>query len=152
MTALAAVGGTAVVQAVSTDAWTELRHRLGRWLGRGNSQRESAVLERLDQTAGELGAAGPAELERVRIRQEAAWQTRIETLLESLDDTERAQAVEQLSVLLGQRIAQGGVSASQGGQAVGGNVDIRAGHGSAAAWNMGSVTLGNPPQPGPPQG
>ncbi|MFF0706194.1 hypothetical protein ACFYVC_38430 [Streptomyces tendae] len=152
MTALAAAGGTAVVQAASTDAWTGLRQRLARWLGRGNPQRENAELERLDQTAGELDMARPAELERVRIRQEAAWQARIETLLESLDDTERVQAVEQLSALLDQHIPQGGVSASQGGQAVSANVDIRADHGSAAAWNMGNVTLGNPPQPGPPQG
>ncbi|MFC8104215.1 hypothetical protein [Streptomyces sp. NPDC057363] len=152
MTALAAAGGTAVVQAASTDAWAGLRQRLARWLGRGNPQRENAELERLDQTAGELNIAGPAELERVRIRQGAAWQARIETLLESLDDTERAQALEQLSALLGQRIPQGGVSAGQDGQAVGGNVDIRADRGSVAAWSMGNVTLGNPPQPGPPQG
>ncbi|WP_330481362.1 hypothetical protein [Streptomyces sp. NBC_00724] len=152
MTALAAAGGTAVVQAASTDAWTGLRQRLARLLGQGNPQRENAELERLDQTAGELETAGPTELERVRIRQEAQWQARIETLLESLDDTERAQAAEQLSGLLDQRIPEGGVSVSQGGQAVGGNVDIRADHASAAAWSMGNVTLGNPPQPGPPQG
>jgi hypothetical protein len=152
MTALAAVGGTTVVQAASTDAWAGLRHQLGHWLGRGNPQRENAELERLDQTAGELNTAMPAELERVRVRQEAAWQVRIETVLESLDGTEQAQAAEQLSALLGQYVPRGGVSAGQGGQAVGGNVDIRADHTSAAAWNMGSVTLGNPPQPGSPQG
>ncbi|MES4888672.1 hypothetical protein [Streptomyces sp. NPDC096012] len=149
MTALAAVGGTTVVQAASTDAWAGLRQQLGRWLGRGDPQRENAELARLDQTAGELNTAVPAELERMRIRQEAAWQVRIETLLESLDDTERAQAAEQLSALLGQCTAHRGVSAGQGGTAVGGNVDIRADHSSAAALNMGSVTLGNPPQPGP---
>jgi hypothetical protein len=44
------------------------------------------------------------------------------------------------------------VSARDGGQAVGGNVDIRADHGSVAAWTMGDVTMGNPQQPGPPQG
>ncbi|MFI7246408.1 hypothetical protein [Streptomyces qinglanensis] len=152
MTALAAAGGTAVVQAASTDAWAGLRQRLARWLSQGNLQRENAELQHLDQTAGELDTAGPAELERVHIRQEATWQARIETVLESLDDTERAQAAEQLSALLDQHIPQGRVSASQGGQAVGGNVDIGADHASAAAWNMGSVTLGNPPQPGPTQG
>ncbi|WP_331750053.1 hypothetical protein OG963_43490 (plasmid) [Streptomyces sp. NBC_01707] len=152
MAAMAAAGGTAVVQAASTDAWTGLRQRLARWLGRGNPQRENAELERLDQTVGDLDAAAPAELGRVRIHQGAAWQARIETLLESLDDTERSQAAEQLSALLDQCNPRGGMSASQGGQAVGGNVDIRADHGSAAAWNMGDVTLGNPTQPGPPQG
>ncbi|MEU0603763.1 hypothetical protein ABZ484_36905 [Streptomyces sp. NPDC006393] len=152
MTALAAAGGTAVVQAAGTDAWTGLRRRLARLLGQGNPQRENAELERLDQTAGELETAGPTELERVRILQEARWRVRIETLLESLDDTGRAEAAEQLGGLLGPRIPEGGVSVSRGGQAVGGNVDIRADRASAAAWNMGNVYLGNPPQPGPPQG
>lgn len=42
----------------------------------------------------------------------------------------------------------GGHSAGDGGQAVGGNVDIRADHGSVAAWSTGNVAMGNPPQPG----
>ncbi|MGP3991515.1 hypothetical protein [Streptomyces sp. 3N207] len=150
MAALAAAGGTAVVQAAGTDAWTGFRQRVARWLGRGNPQRENDELERLDRTAGDLESVGPAELERVRIRQEAAWQARIEALLESLDGSERDQAAEQLNALLEQCIPQGGVSASQGGQVVGGNVDISADRGSVAAWNMGNVTPGNPPQPGPP--
>ncbi|MDH6130090.1 hypothetical protein [Kitasatospora sp. GP82] len=45
-----------------------------------------------------------------------------------------------------------GVSAGDSGQAIGGNVEIRADHASAAAWNMENVTVGNPPQPGPTQG
>nr|WP_233273728.1 hypothetical protein [Streptomyces broussonetiae] len=48
--------------------------------------------------------------------------------------------------------AVGGISAGDGGQAVGGNVGIRADHGSAAAWSMRDVTLGNPREPGPRQG
>ncbi|MFE9727943.1 hypothetical protein ACFYQ5_31375 [Streptomyces sp. NPDC005794] len=54
MTALAAAGGTAVVEAASTDAWAGLRQQLSRWFGRGNTQCESAELEHLDRTAGEL--------------------------------------------------------------------------------------------------
>ncbi|MCX5054760.1 MULTISPECIES: hypothetical protein [unclassified Streptomyces] len=59
------------------------------------------------------------------------------------------RAVEQL-----QRLSRpsDGASAGDGGVAVGGNVDIRADHGSAAALTMGDVTLGNPPQPGASQG
>ncbi|MFF9378900.1 hypothetical protein ACF1BB_30840, partial [Streptomyces griseoluteus] len=71
MVALAAAGGTAVVQAAGTDAWTEVRQQVARWFSRGNPQRETAELERLDQTAGELEAAQPTEVERARIRQEA---------------------------------------------------------------------------------
>ncbi len=151
MTALAAAGGTAVVQAAGTDAWTGVRQQVARWFGRGNPQREHAELERLDQTAGELETARPAELERVRIRQAAAWQGRIEALLESLEDIERARVVDELRTLLAQQTSHRSVSADQSGLAVGGNVDVRADHGSAAAVTMGSVTLGNPSQPGPHQ-
>jgi hypothetical protein len=54
LTALAAAGGTAVVQAAGTDAWTGLRQAVARWFGRGDRQRERVELERLDRTAGEL--------------------------------------------------------------------------------------------------
>lgn len=151
MTALAAAGGTAVVQAAGTDAWTGVRQQVARWFGRGNPQREHAELERLDQTAGELEVARPAEVERVRIRQEAAWQARIEALLEGLEDIERARVADELRTLLAQQTFHSTASAGQSGLAVGGNVDVRADHGSAAAVTMGNVTLGNPSQPGPHQ-
>ncbi|MEU9022700.1 hypothetical protein [Actinomadura sp. NPDC048394] len=65
-------------------------------------------------------------------------------------DTEFADALQQVvEQLLAASNPSAGVSASEGGQAVGGNVDIRADHGSAAALTMGDVTLGNPPVPGP---
>ncbi|MFF0629980.1 hypothetical protein [Streptomyces sp. NPDC004296] len=149
---LAVAGGTAVVQAAGTDMWTGLRQAVARWFGRGDAQRERAELERLDQAASELENAEGAGAERVRVRQKVAWQTRIETLLESLDVPERAQAAEELSAVLAQHTSNGGASADNGGQAVVGDVCIQADHGSAAAWTMGNVTLGNPPQPGPHQG
>ncbi|MFI2549152.1 hypothetical protein ACH5AJ_33595 [Streptomyces rochei] len=148
MTALAAAGGTAVVQAAGTDAWTEVRQQMARWFSRGNPQRESAELARLDQTAGELEAAQPTEAERARIRQEAVWQGRIEALLESLEDMERARVADELRTLLDQQASHRSVSAGQSGLAVGGDLNIRADHGSAAAASMGNVTLGNPSQPG----
>lgn len=151
MAALAAAGGTAVVQAAGTDAWTEMRQQVARWFGRGNRQREHAELERLDQTAGELEAAQPTEVERVRIRQEAAWQGRIEALLESLEDIERAGVADELRTLLAQQTPHRSVLADQSGLAVGGNVRVQSDHGSAAALTMGNVTLGNPSQPGPHQ-
>lgn len=86
MTALAAAGGTAVVQAAGTDAWTDSASGRQAGSARGNPQREHAELERLDQAASELeaaAAAGPTEAQRERIRQEARWQARIEALLES---------------------------------------------------------------------
>jgi hypothetical protein len=149
MTALAAAGGTAVVQAAGTDAWTGFRQRVASWFGRGNPQRENAELQRLGQTAGELetaATAGPTELERVRIRQEGAWQARIEALLESLNDTERAPAADELRALLAQHTSQSGL-------AVGGNVDIRAEGGSIAAGVIhGGAHIGPPLAPDPSQG
>ncbi|WP_079109991.1 hypothetical protein [Streptomyces roseifaciens] len=154
MAALAAAGGSAVVQAAGTDAWAGFRQRVATWFGRGDLRREYAELERLDQTAATLSAAGTADAERVQIRQEASWEAMFVTLLESLDDAERELAAAQLRALLEEHnaTAVGGVSAEASGLAVGGNVNLRADHGSAAALRMGDVTLGNPPQPGPFQG
>ena len=148
MAALAAAGGAAVVQAAGTDAWTGVRQQVARWFGRENPQREHAELERLDQTASELEAAQPAEAERIRIRLEAAWQGRIEALLERLEDIEQVRVADELRTLLAEQSAHNRVSAHQSGLAVGGDVDIQADHGSVAAMTMGNVTLGNPSQPG----
>jgi hypothetical protein len=82
LTALAAAGGTAVVQAAGTDAWTGFRQAVARWFGRGDAQREQAELERLDQTAAALETADPTQADRVRISSEAAWHARIEAALE----------------------------------------------------------------------
>ncbi|MFD4764225.1 hypothetical protein ACFWOJ_37040 [Streptomyces sp. NPDC058439] len=62
------------------------------------------------------------------------------------------QAVEQIQSLNRASRAFGGVSAGDDGIAVGGNMNVRADHGSIAAGKIvGRVTLGNPPQPGPHQ-
>ncbi|SEL28751.1 hypothetical protein [Streptacidiphilus jiangxiensis] len=108
LTALAAAGGTAVAKAAGTDLWKGLRDQVARWFGRGDAQREQRELERLDRSAAELEAAAPIELERVRARQEIAWQTRIETLLEELDDEQREQAAAELRALLEQAAPQPG--------------------------------------------
>jgi hypothetical protein len=118
MTALATAGGTAVVQAAGTDAWEGLRDRLARWFGRGDTERERGELERLDRGAAELEAAGPGDAERLRVRQEVAWTTRIETLLEALDEQRRAEAAAELRQLLEQAAPQ----PAGGGGLVSGNV------------------------------
>jgi hypothetical protein len=152
MTALAAAGGTAVVQAAGTDAWAGIRRQVAHWFGRGNPQRVQVELERLDQTAAELEAARPAEAERVRIRQEAVWQGRIEALLEGLEDAERARVADELRTLQAQQTSRRTAVAGRNGLAVGGDVNVRADNGSAAAVTMGDVTLGNPSRPGAHQG
>ncbi|MGI5196306.1 hypothetical protein ACQEVY_22095 [Streptomyces sp. CA-288835] len=149
----AAAGGIAVVEAAGTEAWTGLRQAIAGWFGRGNEQRAQAELERLDQTASALEASDADATDRVRIRQEAIWQARIEATLESLDEAERDQAADELTTLLAQHTPHSGVSAGQDGLAVGGNVNIQAEGGSIAAGVIhGGAQIGRPPVPDPSQG
>ncbi|TYC66651.1 hypothetical protein EH183_41300 [Streptomyces sp. CB01881] len=153
LTALAMSGGTAVMTAAGTEAWEGFRHRVAAWFGRGNTQRESAELERLGRTAAELEAADGGQLERLRIRQEASWQARFEAFLEDLPEDERERAGEALRELLAESAAQAQVSAGDGGMAVGGNVHISAQEGSVAAGVIhGGVQIGHPQVPDPPKG
>lgn len=123
LTALAAAGGTAVVQAAGTDGWQSLRDQVARWFGRGDTARERNEVQRLEASAAELTAVeGDEDTQRSKARQEAAWQARFEMLLESLREQERVQAAAELRVLVEQ------VSAGEGSGAVSGNTF----HGSTA--------------------
>ncbi|WP_217622694.1 hypothetical protein, partial [Streptomyces lunaelactis] len=117
LAALAVAGGTAVVQAAGTNAWNGFQARVAHLLGRADAARERAELERLDRTAELLAAAGTEEAEQVRIRQEASWQTRFETLLESRTAEEREQVAAELRSLLAKEAEHG----RPGGGAVSGN-------------------------------
>ncbi|WP_331742530.1 hypothetical protein OG239_41825 (plasmid) [Streptomyces sp. NBC_00868] len=98
--AVAAAGGTAIVQAAGTDAWADLRQRVALLLGRGDTQREGVELERLDRTAQALEEADAVgEADRTRLRQEASWQTRFESLLEGLEGSEQQQVAAALHAL-----------------------------------------------------
>jgi hypothetical protein len=154
MTALASAGGTAVVQAAGTDAWRGLRQQVARFFARGDDQRERAELKRLDETAAALESVDANEAEKMRIRQEASWQTRFEALLERLDEAEREQAAAQLrGILEEQAKASQAVSAGAGGIAAGAGIDIRADGGSIAAGVIhGGASVGTPTQPDPSQG
>ncbi|MGY1501257.1 hypothetical protein ACW4TU_32535 [Streptomyces sp. QTS52] len=99
MIAAAAAAGTTVVQSASSDLWTAFRDRCARLVGRGDPERESDALERLDQTAAVLDAAGEDEAGRVRDLQVGLWQGRFEALLESLEQPERERLVAELRAL-----------------------------------------------------
>jgi hypothetical protein len=152
--ALAASGSTALVQAAGTDAWEGIRNRMAKLFGRHDQQRERAELERLNYTAAILQQAPVGEIEELRIRQEASWQTRIEDLLESLDADEREQvSVELRSIIDDGAVPARTISAEQGALAAGGNIDIRADRGSIAGGAIhGDVTIGSPPKPDPTWG
>ena len=145
LTALAAAGGTAVVQAAGKDAWAGFRARVAKWFARGDAEREQVALERLDRTAAALEAAGPGEVERVRAGQEASWQTMFEILLEGLDGEEQQRAADELRDLLADFAGGRAAAVGQGAVAVAGDVDIHAETGGAAAWQMGNVQIGHPP-------
>ncbi|MGP0025584.1 MAG: hypothetical protein ACLPKE_19830 [Streptosporangiaceae bacterium] len=142
MTALAAAGGTAVVQAAGKDAWAGFRSRVAKWFARGNTGRERVTLERLDRTAAALEAAGPGEVEQVRASQKASWQTLFEVLLEGLDGEQQQRAADELRDLLAGSAGGQAVAVGQDAVAVAGNVDIHAESGGAAAWQMGNVQIG----------
>ncbi|MEV4613086.1 hypothetical protein AB0K43_10855 [Kitasatospora sp. NPDC049258] len=143
-----------MVQAAGTDAWTGFRERVAQWFGRGDGQREQTELARLDRTAIALETVGPDERERVRIRQEASWQARFETVLEGLEDDERVQVAARLRALLeAQAEIAGRLSAGAGSLVVAGGLDIRADQGSIAAGVIhGGANISTPSEPAPSQG
>lgn len=146
LTALAAAGGTAVVQAAGKDAWAGFRARVAKWFARGDTEQEQVALERLDRTAAALEAAGPGEVERVRAGQQASWQTRFEILLEGLGGQgEQQRAAAELRDVLADVVGGRAAAVGQGAVAVAGDVGIHAETGGAAAWQMGNVQIGQPP-------
>jgi hypothetical protein len=149
LTALAAAGGTAVVQAAGSSTWRGFQQAVARWFGRGN---EEQVRVELGRSAQAMATARESEADAVRRGQQAAWQARFEATLASLGATERRSAADALDTLLQAYRRPDEVSAAGDGQAVRGHVEIRADHGSAAALRMGDVSLGIPSPPGPPQG
>ncbi|MFD4482105.1 hypothetical protein ACFWPU_39170 [Streptomyces sp. NPDC058471] len=146
--------GTAVAQAVGTDAWQNIRARVARLFDRGAGQDAAATvtLERLDHTAAELENTDPDADEAARSAAGAAWQTRFQDLLEELPEADRNQAAAQLRELVGDaRQAHKTVSATGEGIAIVGGVHIAPSDHSVGAVKMGDVHLGNPHTPGPEQ-
>ena len=149
--ALAASGGTAVVQAAGTDAWQSLREGVARWFGRGDERRANAALERLDRTEAAVRDGDPDACAEQRIE----WRARFADLLAELDEGERDAAGEELTRLLARLggDAGPGVSAGDGGLAVGGDVRITAeGNSVATGVLQGDVNLSGPSEPGRGQG
>ena len=72
--ALAAMAAAALVQAMVTDGWEGVRHKVARLFGRG--QPDAAIERRLDSSRDQLTAATPSELETVQATLAAQWETR----------------------------------------------------------------------------
>ncbi|MBD3147538.1 hypothetical protein [Microbispora bryophytorum] len=112
LAAVAAAGGTAVVQAADTDMWVSVRQRVAHVLGRDDPGRERTELMRLDLTATDLASLAPGEAALIRARQEASWTARFEMLLESLGEAERERVACELNDIADQarHASVGGVS------------------------------------------
>jgi hypothetical protein len=122
LTAVAAGGGMAVVQAAGSDTWAWFRTRCARLVGRGDGAREAEALERLDRTAAALAASEEGERERVRAVHAVLWQGEFASLLESLGEEERELLVGQL----------GALAKDFGGGSAGGTVTGNTFHGPVA--------------------
>ena len=86
---LASSGGTALVTAMATDGWKDLKPRFARLLGRGKAKRTEIAAARLEQSRTVLAwLSGPA-LARARAEQEIIWRTRLGDMLEEHPGTEK---------------------------------------------------------------
>ena len=135
MVALASSAASALVGAMAKDGWQALRSQVARLLGRGDRPAEQLALETLDEDAAGLTPDTERDVT-------AAWTARLRDLLRV-----HPEAAEELRALLA---APGrNVAASGSGVAAGRDVHIQAAYGGVAAGTInGSVSTGNPSQPG----
>jgi hypothetical protein len=85
---LASAGGTALVSAMVTDGWENIKTQFARLLGHGDGREAAAAAARLAESRALLTAAGGAQLQGTRAEQEIAWRTRLADLLERQPDLE----------------------------------------------------------------
>lgn len=82
LTVLASTGGTALVTAMVTDGWEDVKARFAHLFGRGDAKQVEAAAGQLQQSHAALaGLSGPG-LECARAEQEIIWRTRLGDLLE----------------------------------------------------------------------
>jgi len=138
--ALAAMAAAALVQAMVTDGWEGVRHKVARLFGRG--QPDVAIERRLDATRDQLTAAGPGDVETVQASLAAQWETRFADLLADHPDAEA-----ELAALV--KDIKPAVTAADHSVAAGGNVTATARSGSVAANVLHGDVHTGPTRPGP---
>src|SRR5258708_14685143 len=84
--ALATTAATALVQAMVTDGWEGVRHKVAKLFGRG--QPDMAIERRLDSSKEALATADSDQLETVRSELATQWATRFGDLLAHHQDAE----------------------------------------------------------------
>ncbi|MFF9409822.1 hypothetical protein ACF1B0_30510 [Streptomyces anandii] len=141
-------------------AWAVRKGR--RVAGRADQEVDQALdagMDRLHEVVASKLGDDPA-LERMALEgqsgQEPSERTRqrVQLALEdaSDDDSDFALALQAAIDRLEELKQQSGAvtATGDGASAVGGNVSVRADHGSAAAWAMGNVSIGTPSDPQQP--
>ena len=88
LAALAAAGGTALVNAMVADGWRGVRQRFVRLFGRGNDKEAEAAAARLEKSHVMLAGLSGADLERAQAEQAVVWGTRLSDLLEDHPEVE----------------------------------------------------------------
>ena len=138
--ALAAMAAAALVQAIVTDGWEGVRHKVARLFGRGQS--DAAIERRLDATREQLTAATPGDLATVQAALAAQWETRFVDLLADHPDAEA-----ELAALV--KDNRPNVTARNHSVAAGGNVTATAKNGGVAASVIHGDIHAGPTRPGP---
>jgi hypothetical protein len=138
--ALAAMVAAALVQAMVTDGWEGVRHKVARLFGRG--QPDAAIERRLDTTRDQLSAATSGDREQVRAALTAQWETRFADLLADHPDAEA-----DLAALV--KEIKPAVTAADHSVAAGGNVTATAKSGGVAANVIHGDVHAGPTWPGP---
>jgi hypothetical protein len=88
LAALAAAGGTALVNAMVTDGWEGIRKRFARLLGRGNDKEVEAATARLERSHAMLAGLSGPDREKAQAEQAVVWRTRLGDLLEDYPEVE----------------------------------------------------------------
>lgn len=138
--ALAATAAAALVQAMVTDGWEGVRHKIARLFGRG--QPDTAIERRLDATREQLTAAAPGDLATVQAALVAQWEIRFADLLADHPGSEA-----ELAALI--KEIRPAVTASDHAVAAGGNVTATAQGGGVAANVIHGDVHAGPTRPGP---
>jgi hypothetical protein len=137
--ALAAMAAAALVQAMVTDGWEGVRHKVARLFGRG--QPDVTIERRLDATRDQLTAASAGDLETVQAALAAQWETRFADLLADHPD-----AGAELAALV--KDIRPTVTATDHAVAAGGNVTATAQDGGVAANVIHGDVHAGPTRPG----
>ena len=151
LAALAALAGTTVVTAATTDAWEAARRGFARLLGRGDPRQEQLAEQRLAETREQLGSAQGQDQERARAALAERWAGRLADLLE--EDPGAEAELRALVAQIQAALPAGMASAADHAVAAGRDVNITAsGGGIAAGVIHGNVTPPGPTRPGPDHG